>query len=201
MASAFGSLIKSAAVATDKKGKKKEEGLVIELKDDNVGKLVEFNKQKKAMKEAETAMRVAETPIILLCRDEQNKNALKGAFHGSFTVKDGTETAKFVSTDSFSVSQDPEVHAQLKTLLGEETYGEVIKEETVVTMKSDVFADEKKQEEFLALIGDRFGDFFESSVVQKVNSGFQERVYNIAKTEEKLIEIMSLITQKKPFLK
>lgn len=201
MASPFNSLVKSAAVSTDKKGKKKEEGLVIELKDENVGKLVEFNKQKKTMKEAETAMRVVETPIILVCRDEQNKQGFKGSFQGSFTVKDGTETAKFVSTDSFSVSQDPEVHSQLKELLGEETYGEVIREETSVTMKDDVFTDEAKQNEFIALMGDRFGDFFESTVTLKVKSGFQERVYGIAKTDDKLVQILSLIIQKKPFLK
>lgn len=199
--SAFGSLIKSAAVSTDKKGKKKDDGLVVELPTELSGKLVEFNKQKKAMKEAETAMRVAETPIILHCRDEQNKNALKGSFYGSFNVKDGDEVSKFVSSDSFSVSQDPEVHSQLKQLLGDETYGEVIQEETSVTMKADVFTDEAKQNEFIALMGDRFGDFFESTVVLKVKSGFQERMYQLAKTEEKLVEISSLITQKKPFLK
>lgn len=201
MASAFGSLIKSAAVPADKKGKKKDEGLVIELPTELSGQLVEFNKQKKAMKEAETAMRVAETPIILLCRDEQNKYAFKGGFHGSFTVKDGDEVSKFVSTDSFSVSQDLEVHSQLKQLLGDETYGQIIGEETSVVMKSDVFTDEAKQNEFIALMGDRFGDFFESTVVLKVKPGFQERVYHLAKTEEKLVEISSLITQKKPYLK
>lgn len=199
--SVFGSLIKSAAVSTDKKGKKKEDGLVVMLPEDLSGKLIEFNKQKKAMKEAETAMRIAETPIILLCRDEQNKQALKGSFHGSFNVKDGDEVSKFVSTDSFSVSQDPEVHYQLKQLLGIETYDEVIKEETSVVMKSDVFTDETKQSEFIALMGDRFGDFFESTSTLKVKSGFQERLYQIAKTEDKLVEISSLITQKKPFLK
>lgn len=199
--SVFNSLIKSAVAVTDKKGKKKKERFVLELPVGLSGKLIEFNKQKKAMKEAETAMRVAETPIVLFCRDEQNKSAFEGTFRSSFDVKDGTEVSKFVSSDTFSVSQDPEVHNQLKQLFGEEVYNEVIGEETFVVMKNDVFTDEKKQEEFIALMGDRFGDFFESTVVLKVKPGFQERVYQLAKTEEKLIEISSLITQKKPFLK
>ena len=204
----FDKMIKKAAVSADDKKAKKNDARVVVLPEILAPNLFAFQAEKKKEKEAESLKRTAEAPILHYVKEHQDKDAFAGNFSGSYLIKatmkvgdkDLTEQVKYIGVDSFSVSSDEEVQKQLKELLGDE-YDRVIEEDTVISMKAEVFQDETLQKKLVTALGDSFSDFFDTVTTSKVKEGFDEKIFQIAKTPEKLEQIRTLINQKKPSLR
>ena len=87
--------------------------------------------------------------IVSHVREIQDERALKGDFVKSYSVKSDQGNVKYITADKFGVNPDDE--ETLKTLLGK-NFGELIVEKVTVTLKEEIFADEKKQEELMELL-------------------------------------------------
>jgi len=199
---------KSKTKSSDAKKTKKEHP-IIRLGEDLSGKLIEFQKQKKIKKEADSLMKEAEAPIIQFCSDQQDKDGFSDKFSTSYKVmgeikdKKGnvtdTVSTSFISADSFSVSDEEEVQDELKKILGDE-HESVIEEETSIVLKAEVFEDEKLQEELVEALGDKFDQFFDTFSKLKVAKGFNEKVFRIS-SPASIQQLRTLIVRKKPSLR
>ena len=179
--------------------KKKDQLPIINLDDKLSAELKKFINQKTIMKNAEGEMRLAEEPIIRIALERMDTDALTADFHSSYEIKavDGTKI-KFITVDKFNISQDN--IKVLKEILGDDYKKETVEKPTV-TLKAEVFEDESLQKELVSLMGDKFVKFFNTSVKVELKSGFDERMYKIAKTKEKVMEIRSVCGKNKPYLK
>lgn len=177
----FESMVSSNTVSA-KDAKKKATIPVIKLDTEHSAKLREFLEAKQKMKEHETAMRSAEAPIQNLCLNRQDEDGLSGQFASSYELvtDDGKNSVKFISVDKFYLSQDPDNITTLQDLLGE-NFDKEVKQETTVTLKQEVFEDEKLKKELVALVGAQFSKFFQTVVAYKMKPGFDERLYKLAK--------------------
>lgn len=192
----FDKMIKKSAQTADEKKAKKKEAPKVTLPDELSPELDNFLEAKKEMKEAKGIMSAAEQPIIAFCRSEQDRQKSTD----SFDVTNGKATVKYVPADSFSVSQDPEVHEELQNIFGDD-YDKVIETETSITMKPEVFQDEKLQQSLVKKLGDNFADFFDTTETLKVKKGFAQKVYALVDDPNTLERVRSLIIQKKPSLR
>jgi hypothetical protein len=196
----FDAMIGQNVVTTDSK-KKKEQLPIINLDDTLSAELKKFINKKAEMKAAEGEMRLAEQPVLQVCLDRMDSDALSNDFHSSYEVKstDGTKV-KFVTTDKFNISNDPENIQALRDALGDDFDDEIVAKPTVV-LKAEVFEDASLQKELTGLLGDKFSKFFETIVKYSTKEGFDERMYKIAGDKGKAIQLRSLAGKNKPFLK
>jgi hypothetical protein len=199
----FSAMLGQTVVPNTDGAKGKEALLVIKLDKDNTKNLKEFLEKKKAMKTAEGEMRIAEQPILSTCIDKMHADGLAGHFNHSYKLigDDNKTAATFCSVDKFNLSQETENVNAIKNCLTPEVYKEEAKETPTVTLRSIVYEDESLQKELAEIMGDKFVKFFETKIRYSLKSGFNERIYKIAKTEVKLKEIEALVGQNKPFIK
>jgi len=196
----FDSLVGSTTVSKSETKKKKLPQ--IKLDTTNSGNLRKFLSYKVDMKDAETNMRSAEQPLLTLCLDRQDEDALSGHFYGSYELvtDDGQTTAKYVSVDKFNLSQDPEVIDALRDVLGDK-FDEEVEKTTLVMLKPEVFNDKKLKAELVKLLGAQFGKFFQSVVTYKMKSEFDERLYKYASTAADAQQLRVLANKSKSSLK
>jgi len=197
----FEAMVGSTTVPKSTLSKKKQLPQIV-LDTTNSSNLRKFLTSKTEMKAAETDMRSAEQPLLTLCMDRQDEDALAGRFHGSYELvtDDGETTAKYVSVDKFNLSQDQENIDALREVLGDEFDNEVEKV-TVVMLKPEVFGNKALKEELVKLVGAQFGKFFQSVVTYKMKSEFDERLYKYASTAAEAQQLRVLTSKTKSSLK
>jgi hypothetical protein len=197
----FDSMLGETVISSSDLKKKKDQLNVIELNKELSKELDKYVEAKTMMKTSEGEMRLAEQPILEACLERMDKDAFENNFNSSYELKTvNGKCIKFVTTDRFNLSQDEENVQVLKDLLGENFEKEVVKKPTV-TLKADVFTDEKLKKELVSIMGDKFSKFFETTIKFSLKSGFDERMYNIAKNKNEIIQIRSICGKNKPFLK
>jgi hypothetical protein len=107
----------------------------------------------------------------------------------------------FVTQNRFTAPKDEETLEELRNMLGDEA-DSVIQEVPKVTLKPEVFENEKLQEKLVELMGDCFDEFFSTEVTVKLYAtNLGERLYKIAADQDELDDIRSLMPQAKPALK
>jgi len=196
----FDQMIGSATISGP--APKKNAKPVISLDKSNSANLVAFLAAKKKMKEAEGEMRLIEGPLLELCTKKQDDDASNSDYNGSYSLitEDKVTKATFISQDKFYVSNDEENVKELKSVLGSEFDNEVEKESSV-TLKPEVFQDEKLKKELVNILGANFSKFFQTTVKYSMKSGFDERIYKFAKKPEDLIKLRALCGRAKPYIK
>lgn len=200
---AFNAMIGQNEVkATDTKNGKKE-APVIQLPEELHKNLKSFLQYKNEKKTAETNMRTEEAPLLEHCRNIQDENALAGNFVATYKVvgEDG-QAVSFVTQDKHSLSQDKEVHDNIKESVGDEEYGNVVETKTTVRLKDEVFTDKALKAKLIELVGSCFGEFFVTETKKVLKPGFNKKVYELSGGEQdKVDELRGLIPQSKPFFK
>ena len=197
----FTDMLKGSAVTKGEVKKKKNEAPQLKL-DKKLDTLLEtFLTNKEASKNAETVYREAELPLIEFARTEQTKRALTGDFQPTFALIGSKNTVKFITSDSFSVPQSAEVIEALKTELGDE-FDRIIEEKPQVVLKDDVFTNPEKQAALATLLGEKFSDFFQTTITYAAKDGLNEKIYQLSGgSEEKLAKLRTFLQQRKPSLK
>lgn len=201
MNDSFGSMLGQTEVPASDAKKKKDQKPIIKLDDEVTKKLHTFVDKKKEMKAAEGEMRLAESPILDVCMKRMDEDALTADFHSSYEVRgtDGTKVS-FITTDKFSLSQEPDNINAIRDLLGDNFDKEIVKTPTV-SLKPEVFESEELQRELVALMGAKFPKFFTTTVKYTTKSGFDERMYKIAGNQGKVLLIRNMCGKSKPFFK
>lgn len=191
----FMSTITANAKSEKKTAAKKTDDSILQNAPENVkadiAKLVEA---KKAMKKAKSEVTVAEKSIIEFGINHKDREAFAGNFQKSYKIAgDNDTTVTLVTANKWSFAEDD--LEDINEILGDDA-DDLIEKDYTVKIKSDVFTDEDRQQELMNLLGDRWNDFFETTVSHKPVSDFDEKIYKLGK--EKVDDLRVYMKQSKP---
>lgn len=195
--SKFMNAVKNTKVEKTTATKKKKSAPVINPSEDIKEKVDLLINAKADLAKAKANIALAEPEIINVAREVQEKDALAGNFRKSYEVLgNGNNTIKFVTANKFSIAENDV--EDLEEVLGDK-FEEMIETSYTVKLKSDIFADEEKQDELMNLLGDKFDEFFETVTHHKVCEDFDKKLYDLdTETRE---EVKELAKQAKPSLR
>lgn len=162
---------------------------------EEVDKYVEAKQTEKIAKaEKESAGKI----ILDHVGPHQDKEGYNGLFRHSYAVP-GTNgnQVKYVSSNRFTINADDS--EQLQEILGSD-FHDLIEQNFTVTLKPEVFQDQDLQDELMGIIGDRFGDFFETKESLAVAEDFDRRIYKTV-TEKDLPTLRTFCRQYKASLR
>lgn len=144
-----------------------------------VDNFVAANKAEKAAK-AEKAFN--ETTIIDHVRKVQDTDGFANKHQKSYDVPGNTESLKYVSKNQASInSEDAET---IKSMLDSD-YDYLMDEQITVTLKSEVFDDDDKQEELMELLGEKFAEYFDVTTKLSVAEDYDKNIYSVVKGKNK----------------
>jgi len=151
---------------------------------------------KKKAKEAKSEITNAEKSILEFGRKNHDDEAFAGRFKKSRKIAgEGDDTVNFITANKWSFS--PDDVDDIQEILGD---ADLIEKDYVVKINSEVFTDEAKQKELMELLGDRWNDFFETTVTYKVSENFDEAIYTELKPDG-MADLKSLMKQSKPSIR
>jgi len=176
----FGAMLgatKTTEATTPKKGKMPILAATPEVKD----AVDQYQEAKSQKKQAEAVIEITGAVIAGFVRERQDADGYAGKFSGSYAVMGNRDKAKVIYANKYSLS--PEDEAQLAEILGP-NFPAMISRRFEVKLKDEVFEDEAKQAALMALVGERFPEFFETKVSLSVCEGFSKLVYQVLKPED-----------------
>lgn len=141
----------------------------------------QYQESKVNYKQAEAAMGAAAEIITDFVRGHQDEEGFAGRYQGSYAVLGIKHQAKVIYANKFSINPDDE--AELAGLLGEHFEG-MIEKKPSVKLRAEVLEDADLQEQLMELIGERFGDFFETTFSLNVVDGFSREIYRVVVPEQ-----------------
>jgi hypothetical protein len=157
-------------------------------------------KAKKVAKTAKADITAAEKSIIEFGKNHKDKLAFAGNFKKSYKIQGESvdDVVNMVTANKFSFNTDD--IADIKEIIGEKadtmlpaTYG--------VSIKSEIFEDtvegKAKQKELMELLGDRWNDFFSTTVSYTPCEDFDKLIYNEL-DEAKMKDLAVYMKQSKP---
>ena len=135
----------------------------------------DFVKAKKAMSAAKADMDAAGTVVIDYGNDKYDELAFNNNFRKSFKLEGNESEIKFVTSNKFGLNVDDE--PEIREVLGD-SFDNLIETKFNVTLKAEVFENEKLKADLMNLVGDRFSEFFDTSKSLKVKDDFDKNVFN-----------------------
>lgn len=192
----FGDMLKKTATAEKPKAKKSSMPTLTATPE--VAEAVDkYQESKINHKQAEAAMNDAGETIMAFVRDHQDAEGFEGRYQGSFAVIGNRHQAKVIYQNKFSIN--PEDEGELTSILGDR-FDTLIQKKYSVRLKAVVLDDEELQAELMDLIGERFGDFFETTASLTVAEGFAKEIYQ-AVIPEQLPALRTFARQYKPSIR
>lgn len=192
----FGEALAQTAKAAEPKSKKSKMP-TLEATPEVAQAVDDYQEAKTAYKMAEATMDHAGEIIQAFVRERQDADGFAGRYQGSYAVMGIKHQAKVVYANKFSIN--PEDDGQLMDLLGE-NYEYLVTKKFSVKLKAAVFEDEGLQAELMKLVGDRFGDFFETTATLGVCDNFSQIIYQ-AVAPEQLESLRLFARQYKPSIR
>lgn len=200
-ATAFNNLIKKKATTGKKKSAKKSNAPAINLPPELSEELDILIEAKAEEKAAQAKKKQAEVKLLAHAQNIQDVNGLNGNYQSTYELVGENFTSKFISSDRYSVSQESEVHEEIKEIVGEDNLDEMVVQEMVVQLRSEVFADQEKQDMLVALIGDKFDELFETTIKYSAKKGLKDNIYTLVTGLDELEEVRELMPQYKPSIR
>jgi hypothetical protein len=130
-------------------------------------------------------------------RQAQDKDGFAGRFSGSYALMGHRHQAKVVYVNKYSIN--PEDQGELAAILGE-NFDRLIERKFAVKLKDQVFTDAALQAELMELVGERFADFFETSVSLAVCENFNQLIYQVVEPEQ-VGQLRTFARQYKPSIR
>lgn len=176
----FAKALSSTKTAKPKAAAKKEMAKLYP-KDDVKHEVDNYQKAKTVKKKAEDRMKAAGTVILEFAGKHQDDDGFNGDFKNAYQIDGFEESVKYVSSNRCTInSADVD---QIRELL-DEAFDDLIQENYEVSLKDEVFRNQELQDELMALVGERFADFFETKVTVKVKEDFDKNIYKHVEKEE-----------------
>ena len=154
---------------------------------------------KEREKIAKSEKEQCETVIIDFVRPFQDQDGYKGAFRNSYGVagtKPGMKVT-FVSSNRWTVSAED--HERLAGIV-EEHFEDLFEQTFEVKLKAEVFENPDLQAALMDLVGDKFGEFFDTVQGLKVRPEFDQKIYAMVQ-KESLEDLRAFCKQYKPSLR
>lgn len=155
----------------------------------------EFVEWKNKEKEAKAEKDSREGSILEYAEKIRDDEGFNGNYQKSYRVAGINSVVTVVSADKFSKIRDEDT-PQIRDLLGKRV-DEFIQANTKVSLKGEIFTDEKLQKALMDLIPkERFGEFFVSVVETTVTEGYDKKIYTLSR---KVVDALrQFIRQSKP---
>jgi DNA-binding ferritin-like protein (Dps family) len=136
---------------------------------------------KKAMKKAKSEITVAEKSIIGFGTTHKDAEAENGRFKKSYKIAgNDNDMVTFVTANKWSFNTDD--ITEIKEVLGKNA-DDLMPSSYNVSIKQEIFDDTEegkaKQKELMELLGDRWNDFFDTTVSYKPVDDFDSRIYEL----------------------
>ena len=190
----FFSAINSTKIESATKDKKDK--ISVLTPEDGLRQIVdEFVEWKNREKEAKAEKDSREGSILEYAEKIRDDEGFNGNYQKSYRVAGINSVVTVVSADKFSKIRDEEV-PKIRELLGKRV-DEFIQSNPKVSLKQEIFSDEKLQKALMDLIPkERFGEFFDSTVETTVVEGYDRKVYTLSR---KIVDALrQLVKQAKP---
>lgn len=199
MANAFQKAIKNNSTAPPPAKAKSQKNKVFVAVSDDVKEAVDnFVDAAKKMKQAKADMAFNETTISDAVREIQDTDGFNNQYQKSYDVPGNNESVKYVSKNQASInSEDADT---IQKLLGND-YEFLMQENMTVTLKAEVFADDKKQEELMNLLGEKFGEFFNVETKLALADDYDKNIFGIVKNQAELDKVRTYIKMYKAALR
>lgn len=160
----------------------------------------------KAKKEAEAVLKLQGSIISSFCSEKYDEKGFENDFHKSFSVASGGNELKYVTQNRFSVSNEDE--DALRDLF-QDNFDKLFVEDFSVQFKSEVFENERLQDELMNLCGpedstermDNFNKFFSTFSSFSVAKDFDEKIFDVVKSQDELDEVRVYVKPYKASLK
>lgn len=188
----------NAKVTEKGKAKKTDDTIITDAPENVKADITNLIAAKKKAKEAKSDITKAEKSILEFGRGRHDDEGFAGRFKKSRKIE-GTEgnTVNFITANKWSFS--PDDVEDINGLLGKAA-DDLIEKDYVVKINQEVFTDDAKQKELMKLLGDRWNDFFETTVTYKVSENFDEAVYTELKPDG-LADLKVFMKQSKPSIR
>jgi hypothetical protein len=141
----------------------------------------DYQEAKIQYKMAEATMDQAGTILQEFVRQHQDEDGFKGHYQGSYAVVGIKHSAKVVYANKFTINAEDKDN--LKEILGE-SYDYLLSEKYSVKLKTSVFEDEALAAQLMELVGDRWGDFFDTEVKLSPCEDFSRVIYQAVEPEQ-----------------
>ena len=165
----------NAKVAPTTKAKKVDDSILTDAPKAVKADITKILAAKKTMKKAKSEVTVAEKSIIEYGQTVKDTEAFAGRFKKSYKIAgNNNDTVTFVTANKWSFNTDD--IAEIKEVLGKKA-DEMMPSSYNVSIKSEVFTDKAKQEELMKLLGNRWNDFFDTTVSYKPVDDFDSLIY------------------------
>jgi hypothetical protein len=155
----------------------------------------EYVEWKNREKEAKAEKETREGSILEYAEKIRDDEGFNGNYQKSYRVAGINSVVTVVSADKFSKIRDEDVD-KIRELLGKRT-DEFIQTKPNVSLKAEIFTDEKLQKALMELVPkERFGEFFVSTADTTVTEGYDKKIYTLSR---KVVDALrQLIKQAKP---
>jgi hypothetical protein len=157
----------------------------------------DYQESKINYKQAEAAMNAAGETIMAAVREHQDADGYAGRYQGSYAVIGNRHQVKVIYANKFSINAEDE--EALAELLGGH-FETLVEKKFSVKLKDEVFTDDALQAELMDLVGERFAEFFDTTVNLSVCEGFSREIYR-AVSEEHLPMLRTFARQYKPSIR
>jgi len=162
--------------------KKKSDAPVLKPPENVMLAVDRFVTAKTSEKKAKAEVDEAHALVATWARTVQDDDGYSGKYKKSYKIQGITDIVSFITGNKFSISgEDTE---QIEAMLGEKDYANLIEETPSVRLKDEVLENQELQDKLMALIGDRFGDFFETTTKVAVCEDFDQKIYHHIPKEE-----------------
>ena len=194
--SAFSKALNNNASPAKAKSKAKKTVAYVSISDEVKEAIDSFQAAKKAEKQAKAEMAFHETVIIDAVKTIQDKDGFNNQYQKSYNMegvddgKNPPETAKYVSTNRASISQEDK--DTIQKLLGSD-YDFLMNENHSVSLKAEIFDDEAKQEELMKLLGEKFAEFFDVDMKLSIAEDYDKNIFAVTKTQSKLDKVRTYV--------
>ena len=185
----------NAKVEPTSKAKKVDDSILQNAPEAVKADITKMIAAKKTMKKAKSEAAVAEKSIIEFGIKHKDAEAFAGRFKKSYKIAgNGDDTVTLVTANKWSFNTDD--IADIKEIIGENA-DEMLPSSYNVSIKSEVFTDDAKQKELMKLLGDRWNDFFDTTVSYKPVEDFDSKIYTEL-DESKMSDLAVYMKQSKP---
>jgi hypothetical protein len=193
----FGEALQQAKSTETKAKGKKPSMPILEATPEVKQAVDDYQEAKTTCKMAEAAMSHAGEILMDFVRQAQDQDGFAGRFHGSYAVMGVKHQAKVVFANKYSINSEDE--GELAAILGE-NFDNLIEKKFSVKLKEQVFTDEALQAELMELVGERFADFFETTVSLGVCDNFNQLIYQVVAPEQ-MESLRTFARQYKPSIR
>lgn len=157
-----------------------------------------FNVAKVDKKKAEGTMKKHEPTILEFVKKEQDKVGFDGKFVKSFDVEGNDSKVKYVSSNRHTVAND-DVNL-IKDILGDK-FNSLVERKWNIKVKDDVLSSRKMQKELMEIMGERFGEFLETSSKLVTSDDFDSKVFEAVESQEDLDDLRTFVKPYKASLR